>query len=192
MERPQSKVPRNIAAIAIQQWRRGLFRTGILMVLLGILAIVMPVFSSLAVNFLIGGVLTFGGLLAILFAFSLKGSGVFIWALISGLFPLCLGLYFLFLPAAALITLTALIAAMLLLTGISQGIFAFEMRGSNGWVWAVFSSLISIGLGIFIFVTLSEVSSILLGTVLGIDLMSTGLALIVISVAMPSSSESRE
>jgi len=162
------------------------------MALLGILAIVMPVVSSLAVNFLIGGVLAFGGLLAVLVAFSLRGSGVFIWALISGLFPLCVGLLFLFFPAATLMTATALIAALLLLTGVWQGIFAFEIRGLGGWVWAAISSLISIGLGVLIFAALPQASSILLGTILGIDLMSTGLALILISAAMPPITGSRE
>ena len=171
--------------IAIQQWRRRLSGTGIVMIVLGILAIVMPVVSSYAVNFLIGAVLTFGGLLAVLLALPFKGTHAFVWMLFAGMFPLCAGLFLLFLPASGLAALTFVIAAILLLTGVSQSISAFDMRGIKGSGWVLISGLISIGLGVLIFAVLPEASTVLLGILLGIDLISTGMSLILLTAMMP-------
>ena len=171
--------------IAIQQWRRRLSGTGVVMIVLGILAIVMPVVSSYAVNFLIGAVLTFGGLLAVLLALPFKGTHAFVWMLVAGMFPLCAGLFLLFFPASGLAALTFVIAAILLLTGVSQSISAFYMRGIKGSGWVLISGLISIGLGVLIFAVLPEASTVLLGILLGIDLISTGISLILLTAMMP-------
>jgi len=172
--------------LAVQKWRRGLTVTGVILICIGVLAIVMPVFSSLAVTLLIGGVLTFIGLLSVVFALAFRGSVVFGVALVSGLFPLMIGFYLLFFPAAGLIALTTLLALIFLLTGITQVIFAIDLRGTAGWHWALVSGLISVVLALLIFAALPEVSRVLLGLMLGIDLISTGLAALFIGRATPS------
>lgn len=178
--------PRRPTALAVQKWRRGLTITGIVMIAIGVLAIIMPVVSSLAVTLLIGAVLTFIGLLSVLFALAFRGSAVFAIALVSGLFPFLIGLYLLFFPTAGLVVLTTLLALIFLLTGITQVIFAVDLRGTGGWLWALLSGVISVILALLIFGALPEVSRVLLGLLLGIDLISTGLAALFIGRATPS------
>lgn len=185
MDRQYPGTPHRPVVAAIQHWRRRLSGTGVLMIVLGILAIIMPVVSSYAVDFLIGAVLTFGGLLAVLMALSFQGTRVFVWMLVAGMFPLCAGLYLLFFPSAGLVTLTFLIAAILLLTGLSQSAFAFDMRGIQGAGWVLVSGLISVGLAALIFAVLPEASTVLLGILLGIDLLSSGIALVLLAAVMP-------
>lgn len=170
---------------AVKQWRRRLYATGLAMIVLGILAIVMPIVSSYTVIFLIGTVLTFGGLLAVLLALPFKGTPAFVWMLFAGMFPLCVGLFLLFFPASGLATLTFLIAAILLLTGVSQSVSAFNMRGIKGSGWVLMSGLISIALSVLIFAVLPEASTVLLGILLGIDLITTGMSLVLLTAAMP-------
>ena len=183
---PMPEIP---VTSALRQYRDGLSKAAMLMILLGVLAIILPVASSLAVNFMIGGILTLAGLVGFFFALSLRSTGLFIWAMISGLFPLCIGLYLLFFPAAGLVALTAFVAIVLLVTGVSQALFALEMRKSRNWEWALISALISTILGVFILVALPQASRVLLGIFLGIDLVSTGLAVLLISTAMPDISD---
>jgi len=178
--------PQRPTALAVQKWRRGLTITGVVMIAIGVLAIIMPVVSSFAVTLLIGAVLTFIGLLSVLFALAFRGSAVFAIALVSGLFPLLIGLYLLFFPTAGLIALTTLLALIFLLTGITQVIFALDLRGTGGWFWALLSGLISVVLALLIFAALPEVSRVLLGLLLGIDLISTGLAALFIGRATRS------
>lgn len=167
--------------VVVRRQQRRLSVTGLLMILVGVLAIIMPVGSSFAVNFLIGATLTFGGALAVLLALLLRGTRSFVWPMLGALLPLCLGLYLLFFPTLGLATLTAFIAVVLLITGVSQSILALAMRGFG---WFLFSGLISIALGVLILAVLPQASTVLLGTLLGIDLISTGLALVLINAAL--------
>ena len=111
---------RSPAVIVVQQWRRRLFVTSFGMILLGVLAIIMPVVSSYAVNFLIGAVLTLGGLLTMVLALYFRGTRVFFWMSIASIFPFCAGLFLLLFPASGLVTLTFLVAAIFLLMGIPK------------------------------------------------------------------------
>jgi len=54
----------------------------------------------------------------------------------------------------------------------------------RGFGWFLFSGLISIALGVLILAVLPQASTVLLGTLLGIDLISTGLALVLINAAL--------
>jgi len=189
MDRQYSGQPPSPVARAIQHWRRWLSVTGIVMIVLGILAIIMPVVSSYAVGFLIGSVLTLGGILAVMLAVSFQGTRVFVWMLVAGIFPFCAGLYLLFFPASGLVTLTFLIAAILLLRGLAQSAFAFDMGGIKGSGWVLVSGLVSVGLAAFIFAALPESSTVLLGILLGLDLIVSGLSLVVLAAAMPRVSD---
>jgi uncharacterized membrane protein HdeD (DUF308 family) len=185
----RSPTPKTPPATALRLYSGGLSKAAFLMILLGVLAIVLPVASSLAVNFLIGVILTFMGLAVIVFAGSLRGTGLYVWAFMSGLFPLCIGLYLLIFPTAGLMALTFFVAIVVLVTGVSQTLFAFEIRPSRRWQWVLVSGLISTGLGITILVMLPEASRILLGIFLGVDLVSTGLAVLLIATAKPDLSD---
>ncbi len=185
MEHQRADSMQTPTGFAVKQWRRRLYATGLAMIVLGTLAIVMPIVSSYTVIFLIGTVLTFGGLLAVLLALPFRGTPAFVWMLFAGMFPLCAGLYFLVFPASGLTTLTFVIAAILLLTGVSQSVSAFNMRGIKGSVWVFMSGLISIGLSVLIFAVLPEASTVLLGILLGIDLITTGVSLVLLTSAMP-------
>jgi len=79
----------------------------------------MPVVSSYAVTFLIGAVLTLGGLLAVLFALPFRRTRIFVWMLLAALFPLCAGLFLLIFPASGFAMLTYLIAAILVVSGVA-------------------------------------------------------------------------
>ena len=189
MDRQYSGQPPSPVARAIQRWRRWLSVTGTVMIVLGILAIIMPVVSSYAVGFLIGSVLTLGGILAVMLAVSFQGTRVFVWMLVAGIFPLCAGLYLLFFPTSGLVTLTFLIAAILLLRGLAQSAFAFDMGGIKGSGWVLVSGLVSVGLAAFIFAALPESSTVLLGILLGLDLIVSGVSLVVLAAAMPRVSD---
>ncbi len=177
--------PQRPAISTVQQWRKRLFATGVAMTVLGVLAIIMPAVSSYAVNFLIGTILTLGGLFAVLLALPFRGTRAFVWMLLAGLFPLCAGLYLLLFPTSGLTMLTFLIAAILLLTGVAQCLSAFDMRANAGAGWLILSGVISIGLGIVIFAVLPQASTVVLGVLLGIDLISTGVSLMLLTAALP-------
>jgi uncharacterized membrane protein HdeD (DUF308 family) len=160
---------------------KGMFWGGIVMLLLGFSAIMMPIFSSLVVEILIGWLLAFSGAFAILGAFSLRGTKLFLWEFVTGLITLTAGVLMLSYPLDGLVALTVLVALIMILTGLAQGAFALWVRPTAGWIWGGLSALISVVLGIYIFAALPEASTVILGLLVGIDFVSTGTALILIS-----------
>lgn len=168
-------------AAFVTKMRKGILWGGVVMILLGIAAIAAPLLSSLVVELMVGWLLTVSGALALIGAFSLRGTGVFAWNIGAALVTLIGGLLMLSYPLEGLVALTVLVAVILLITGLVQAIFALWIRPALGWAWAGFSALISIALGIYIFVALPEASAVVLGLMVGIDFVSTGTAMVLIA-----------
>jgi uncharacterized membrane protein HdeD (DUF308 family) len=175
------ELPNNDPFTILSKMRKRLFWAGIVMVVLGAAAIMTPYFSSLVVEVLIGWLLTMSGVLALIATFSLRGAGPFAWSLVSASITLVAGLLLLIYPLQGLVALTVLVAVVLVITGIAQGVLAVWVRPISGWVWGGASAIVSIVLGGYIFVALPDASAVILGLMVGIDFVSTGVALVLIS-----------
>ena len=160
---------------------RSLFWTGLVMILLGVAALIVPFFTSLVVEVLVGWLLTVSGLVSVIGAMSLRATGLFFVQFVAGLIALGAGLLMLIFPLQGLIALTVLLAVVLMLTGAAQVAFALWARPALGWAWGVLSALISMGLGVYILAALPVASTMVLGLLVGIDFVSTGVALVLIS-----------
>jgi uncharacterized membrane protein HdeD (DUF308 family) len=167
----------------LRRLSRALFRAGLVMAALGLGALLMPVFSTLVVGVLIGWLLFFGGIVAVAGALAVRGTGVFPWQLMGGLIPLLAGGFLIVFPAQGVTALTVLVAIVLVLTGIAQSAFAVWARPAAGWGWGLASAGISIVLGGYILVALPQASEVILGILVGIDFLSSGLAMILIARA---------
>lgn len=172
MDRPEAVLTR---------LRKIWFWVGIVMMVLGAGALIMPMVSSLIIGILIGWLLFVSGVVAVASAWSFRGTGLFAWQLAAGLVPLVAGALLIVFPAQGLIALTVLVGIVFVLTGLAQSSFAVWMRPAPGWGWMLASAMVSIGLGVFIFTTLPAASAVILGLLFGIDFLSTGLALVLIA-----------
>lgn len=169
----------------IAKLRRGILWAGGIMIGLGLLALFLPLFSSLVIDILIGWFLTVSGCVVVAGAFSLRGTGAFLWQLFTGLLTLVAGLFLFIFPQQGLVALTLIVAVVFLATGITQFAFALWIRPAPGWKWAIGSATVSILLGGAILTVLPEASGIMLGLLVGIDLVSTGLAMVVLARSIP-------
>ncbi|PUB15571.1 HdeD family acid-resistance protein [Yoonia sediminilitoris] len=166
--------------------RKGFFWAGGVMIVLGVAALFVPMFSSLLVEILIGWLLTVSGCVILFGAFSIRGTSPFLWQLLVGLLTLAAGLLLLFFPLEGLLALSALLGILLLVTGVAQARFALWIHPAPGWGWALGSAVISFALGCVILIALPKASTVVLGLMLGIDLASTGTAMIIIGRSIPS------
>jgi uncharacterized membrane protein HdeD (DUF308 family) len=169
----------------IARLRKGLMVAGAVMMALGIAALILPAITSFVVEVLIGWLLLVSGAVAVIGAMSVRGTSLFIWELVPGAITFCVGLLLLLFPFQGLVALTALIAVVFLLTGVAQMSFAFWARPTPGWIWVSLSALFSIMLGVFILFALPEASAVFIGLLVGIDLLSTGAALVMIARLVP-------
>lgn len=171
------------AADLLARLRKVLMWAGGIMLALGVVALLVPVVTSLVVGFVIGWFLFLAGAVGVAGAFSFRGTGLFAWQLLGGLLPLVAGALLIVFPEQGVIALTLLVALAFLATGVAQLSFALWARPAPGWGWGAVSAVVSIALGGYIVVFLPEASAVTLGLLLGVDFVSTGLAMLLIGWA---------
>lgn len=158
-----------------------IFWTGVAMTVAGVLALVFPVVTSLTVEIFIGWVLVVAGVATVYGAFSVEGTGPFFGQLLLGFLKLALGIYLIMHPGVGMLALTLLLVAVFMVDGAVQFAFAFDLRPKDGWGWMLLSAIVSVAVGLLIAAGLPGTSLIALGILVGVNFLSTGIALIMLS-----------
>lgn len=156
---------------------------GIISLVGGILAIANPFAATFTVVQLAGAFFVVMGVLEIIHSFRMRGWGGFLWELILGLIALFVGTSLFRNPLAGAVSLTILVGSLLLVMGIVKCLFSFQMRPLGGWAWGLTSGIISVLLAIFIFTNFPWSALTVLGIFLGVELISSGVWLVLIGLA---------
>ena len=152
------------------------------LILLGAGAILLPGIATLATSILVGWVLIAGGVFGLISVFqSGSSSPGFWWNLLTAILCLIAGGMLLVNPIAGVLTLTVVLAAYLLATGVTKVMMAFHYRNviPQAWLWVLFSALVDIALGFIIVAGLPGSAIWVIGLLVGINLLFTGVALLV-------------
>ena len=156
---------------------------GVGLLLLGIAALVFPFMSTLVITLFVGWLLVIGGVMALYGAFAVRGVGPFFGALLYSLVTIAAGVFIIARPIGGEVAVTLALGAVFLLQGAYETYYGFELEPMRGWGWMVASGLASILLS-FVILTGLPVSSLLsLGIILGVNFVSSGLALIMVAGA---------
>lgn len=162
----------------LRQHPRGLRITGIVLLVLGTLAILLPLAAALAVDLLLGWLLLVGGVALGLQAFRTAHGTRFWWQFGMAVLNALTGLLLLINPMQGVLTLTVVLSVFFLLEGGFKVMLALSMRAGNGWGWLLFSGLVAVLLGVLILTGLPGSATWALGLMVGINLLFTGLALL--------------
>ena len=160
-----------------------LLALGILWIVLGTLAIIMPFAATLAVEMVFGVLFLIGGVAQLVQAFRSKGWKVFALQVVGGLLALALGVILLLFPLQGVLTLTILLAAFFVAQGVVKIMAALRARPDTGWGWLMFSGLLGIVIGVIIWAALPEAAIWVLGLLVGIELIFSGWAMVMIAMA---------
>jgi uncharacterized membrane protein HdeD (DUF308 family) len=150
---------------------------GVLLVVAGVLAVIYPVVSSVAVVVLLGWLLIASGVLQ---GISLIGAGHvphFWLQLISLILAVLVGLLFLRDPEQGLLTVTLLLIVFFMIEGISKVVFALTIRPFPNWGWVLASGLVGMLLSAILWASLPVTALWLIGLLLGTQLISVGAAI---------------
>jgi uncharacterized membrane protein HdeD (DUF308 family) len=153
---------------------------GVLLIIAGILAIVMPGVAALATALIFGWLLLFSGIFEIAYAVHTRAHAGFGWKLASGILTLVLGVAIVFLPVAGIASLALLVGAFLFAGGIARVVLSFRLRPARGWGWVLFDGLLSIALAILIAIGWPASSIAFIGLLTGFTLVFTGIWRIVL------------
>src|SRR5512136_2977754 len=148
-----------------------------LMILAGILALIFPVISSVAIVLFLGWLLIFSGILQAVSLIDARHVPHFWLQLVSVVLSVLVGILFLRNPGAGLLTLTLLLIVFFMVEGISKVIFSLTIRPFPNWGWVFASGVISILLAFYLWANTPVTAIWLLGMLLGIELICEGAAL---------------
>lgn len=149
---------------------------GICLIVLGILAILFPLMSTIAAKSFLGWLFLIGGVVQASHAFSTQKWSAFFLDLLLGILYVIVGAWLAFFPLAGIITLTILLSAMFIAQGVLELMMAFMLRSHGAWVWVLISGLLALLIGVMIFVHLPSSAAWAIGLLAGINLLSSGWA----------------
>ena len=154
---------------------------GIVMIAAGILALGDVAFATIISVKLIGLTAIAVGAFEIIHAFWTRGWGGFHWQMILGALYLAFGLVLLTQPTSGALILTYFLGAMLLASGAIRCLLSFAHWRQNGWMMLI-SGIFGLVAGALILFSFPTVSVWALGFLLGVDLISHGLAWLLYAV----------
>jgi uncharacterized membrane protein HdeD (DUF308 family) len=155
---------------------------GVLMIILGFIAILAPWEFGLLIVLVVGWVAIFNGAAQLIYAFRTHSGGRAILEAILGLIYVVAGIYLLMHPAGGLLALTLLLACFLLVYGIVALVLAFHMRPLPGWGWILVDAIVTILLGVLIWAHWPLNTEWIVGTLFGISIIMSGLTRLMISM----------
>jgi uncharacterized membrane protein HdeD (DUF308 family) len=158
---------------------------GILMILLGLFALGASVWTTLVSVIVLGVMLLVVGVMEIIAAARVGRHGPWLTYLLAGILSLVVGALFLDRPLATMASLTLLIAGFLFAAGLFHGITAIADRYPRWGVDFVYG-LVAVALGIYIVASWPISSFWVIGTVVSIEIIARGMALVGASMALRS------
>jgi uncharacterized membrane protein HdeD (DUF308 family) len=160
-----------------------LLALGILMIILGVFAIAAPQVATIAVQLTLGWILVISGVAEGIHAFMARGWRGFLLELLSAILYLVVGVLLLTNPLKGALALTILLAGFLIVEGVFKIVTALRVREHRGWGWLLASGIISVILGLMIWAEWPASGLWVIGLLVGIQLVFTGWALVMLSLA---------
>lgn len=154
---------------------------GVVIALLGIVAIAMPVIATLATSIFVGWLLIAGAVFGLYAVYAAgRDAPGFWWNLITALLYLAAGIMLLVNPVTGALSLTIVLGAYLLAGGVAKIVLGFQHKRDipQAWLWILFSGLVDIVLAFLIVMGLPGTAFWAIGLLVGINLLMMGVAIV--------------
>jgi len=165
-------------------WRMFFFE-GVVLVVLGVIALILPPLASIAVAILFGWVLFAGGVVGLVTTLAGRHAPGFWWAILSSLVAIVAGVLLFGWPAGGALSLTIILTGFLAVDGILTIMLSLEYRRAlhQRWVWLMVNGVIDLFLAALIFVGLPASAAWAIGIIVGVDMLFGGMSLIAMALA---------
>jgi uncharacterized membrane protein HdeD (DUF308 family) len=171
-------------AVAIHAHWKLFLAEGIVMMVLGLLAIAVPEVASLAITIFIGWLFFVGGIFRTISVLQHRGMPGFVWSLLTAVLAILLGLVLILQPIAGVMTLTIWLIVFFIIEGIAAILLAIEHRRHlPSWGWVLFSGLVDLFLAYLIWRGWPSSAGWAIGLLVGINMVFVGLSLIMTAIA---------
>ncbi len=169
---------------AIRGHWRFFLAEGIILIILGMAAIVVPLIATLTFTIFFGWLLLISGVVGLYSTFKMHPAPGFWWSLISAILAIVVGILLIGWPVRGAVSLTLLLIIFFLIEGIASIMFALEYRRDlpARWGWMVASGVVDLILAALIFSQFPSSAAWAIGLLLGINMVFGGTTLIVLAL----------
>jgi uncharacterized membrane protein HdeD (DUF308 family) len=164
---------------------------GIVLLILGAIAVCVPPLATVAVEVLIGWLILMSGVLGLVMTFQTRGSPGFGWSLLSAVVGIAAGIVLLAWPLSGVFSLTVMLTIFLALEGIASIMYALAHRSerTSRWELMLVSGLVDLILAGLIVAGLPGTAAWAIGLIVGINLLFGGVALVGLALQARSASQ---
>jgi uncharacterized membrane protein HdeD (DUF308 family) len=179
-----------VAGAIHAHWRLFLIE-GIILVILGVAAVVVPPIATLAFELVIGWLFLITGIVGLVTTFWMRQAPGFWWSLLSAVIAIAAGLVLLRWPISGTLSLTFVLIAFFAIEGIVTIMYAIDHRNqlTGRWGWMLASGIVDLILAGIIFAGLPGTAIWALGLLVGINLVFGGTAMIGMALAAREAAE---
>jgi len=158
---------------------------GVIMMVLGVLAIIWPQISTLAVDIYLGWMFLLSGLVGLVTMFLAPNVEAFLWSLLTAALSLFVGVLLLWHPVEGAVSLTLVLVAFFIVEVIVQIAAAIKDRDAfpDSWGWMVMSGIVDLVLAVALISGWPGTASWALGLIVGVNLITSGLAITMVAIA---------
>jgi uncharacterized membrane protein HdeD (DUF308 family) len=157
---------------------------GVIMTILGVLAVIWPQISTVAVDVYVGWLFLLSGVLGLITMFFAPAVSAFFWSLFTAALSLFVGILLLWHPVEGAISLTLVLIAFFIAEGVFQIAAALTHREAfpDSWGWMLASGIADLILAALIISGWPGTAGWVLGLIVGVNLITSGIAIIMVAV----------
>jgi uncharacterized membrane protein HdeD (DUF308 family) len=157
---------------------------GVVLLLLGVLALGDVVVVTLISTIFIGAMLLVGGVFQVVHAFMVKTWSGFLLSMLGGIVYAVGGLLIMNEPVQGALVITLFLIVALMIGGILRIVVAVRHREINGWWLMALSGVISVLIGFLLYASFPWSGLWVLGTLIGVELLVQGATWLMFGIAL--------
>jgi len=165
---------------------------GLASIVLGTIGLGMTFFLTQATIVFFGVLLGIGGIFQLLHAFKCRGWKSTIWHVLIALLYVAAGVMMVLRPVLAGLSLTLILAWILIAVGILRGYMAFQLRPARGWWWPLVAGIVSVALGVMILAEWPQSGLWIIGLFVAVELIFNGWSYLFIALAARAAGKERQ
>jgi len=185
-----AKFQRAVASALHEHWVLFLVE-GVVLLVLGATAVVLPLLATLALTIIIGWLFLVSGVVGLITSFWMRQAPGFWWSLISAVLGVAVGFVLLASPLSGAVSLTLVLVVFFIIEGAASIMFALDHKRelTGKWGWMLVSGIVDLVLGAMIFGGLPSTAAWAIGLLVGINMVFGGAALIAMALHARNSAQ---
>jgi len=175
---------RAISGALKAHWRLLLLQ-GVVMLILGLLAVAVPAAATVVIEIYVGWLFLISGAFGLVAVFSAGNLPAFLWSLMTAALSVVAGILLLWKPAEGVVSLTLVLTAFFIAEGIFQIVASIAYREviARSWGWMLLSGVADLALASVIILGWPMSAAWVVGLIVGVNLITSGFAIVMAALA---------